>query len=171
MENWLKNKISPKKYFLMECWQIWDHFTIVILQKYLYKVVSEIDLRGRKCHFWHIQFFQKTLFLMHFRNLRVAWKMDFWPKISISETTLYRYFCHITILKWSQICKNTIRKCFFRDILFVGRFSIEIPIVPLKSGDMTKNGPIPRTKTVSESGECTDHFSTLHVFICQQGEK
>ena len=26
---------------------------------------------------------------------------------------------------------------------------------------MTKNGPIPKTKTDSESGECTDHFSTL----------
>ena len=26
---------------------------------------------------------------------------------------------------------------------------------------MTKNGPITKTKTDSESGECTDHFSTL----------
>ena len=26
---------------------------------------------------------------------------------------------------------------------------------------MTKNGPIPKTKTDSELGECTDHFSTL----------
>ena len=26
---------------------------------------------------------------------------------------------------------------------------------------MTKNGPIPKPKTDSESGECTDHFSTL----------
>ena len=26
---------------------------------------------------------------------------------------------------------------------------------------MTKNGPIPKTKTDSESGECTDHLSTL----------
>ena len=26
---------------------------------------------------------------------------------------------------------------------------------------MTKNGPIPKTKADSESGECNDHFSTL----------
>ena len=29
---------------------------------------------------------------------------------------------------------------------------------------MTKNGPTPKTKTDSESGECTDHLSFL-VFV------
>ena len=40
-----------------------------------------------------------------------------------------RYFCHITIEKWSQIYTRNIRKCFFEDILFLGAFPIVIPIV------------------------------------------
>ena len=40
-----------------------------------------------------------------------------------------RYFCHITIEKWSQICTRTIRNGFFKDILFLGLFPIVIPIV------------------------------------------
>ena len=40
-----------------------------------------------------------------------------------------RYFCHITIVKWSQICTRTTRKSFFEDIKFLAPFSIEIPIV------------------------------------------
>ena len=31
----------------------------------------------------------------------------------------------------------------------------------VKSGDMTENGCIPKTKTVLESGECTDNFSSM----------
>ena len=40
-----------------------------------------------------------------------------------------RYFCHITIKKWSLIYTRTIRKCLFKDILFLGAFPILIPIV------------------------------------------
>ena len=32
---WGNKKIFPKKHFLMEFWQMWDHFIIVIWQKYL----------------------------------------------------------------------------------------------------------------------------------------
>ena len=39
------------------------------------------------------------------------------------------YFCHITIEKWSPIYTRTIRKCLFKDILFLAAFSIVISIV------------------------------------------
>ena len=40
-----------------------------------------------------------------------------------------RYFYHITIMKWFQICTTTIRKCPFEEIFVEATFSIEIPIV------------------------------------------
>ena len=42
-----------------------------------------------------------------------------------------RYFCHITIKKWSRNCIRTIRKCFFCNIYFPRLFPIEISITPL----------------------------------------
>ena len=33
---------------------------------------------------------------------------------------------------------------------------------------MTKNGPIFKTKTVLESGECTDHFSSMEKLFNSQ---
>ena len=48
---------------------------------------------------------------------------------SILRPLYNRYFCHITIEKWSQICTRTIRNGFFKDILFLGLFPIVIPIV------------------------------------------
>ena len=50
---------------------------------------------------------------------------------SILRPLYNRYFCHITIEKWSQICTRTIRNGFFKDILFLGSFPIVIPIVNL----------------------------------------
>ena len=132
MENGPKNKISLKKHFLMVFLQIWDHFIIVIWQKYLYKVVLEIDICGQKSILWPTLRFLNCIENRNFQKNWISQKWHFCPQKSISETTIYRYFCHITILKWSQICKKSIRKSFFRDILFVGRFSIEIPIVPFK---------------------------------------
>ena len=35
-------------------------------------------------------------------------------------------------MKWSQICKKSIRKCCFRDIFILGPFSIIFPIVTFK---------------------------------------
>ena len=132
MENRPKNKISLKKHFLMVFLKIWDHFKIVIWQKYLYKVVSEIDICGQKSIFQTTPRFQKCIKNYIFWKNWICQKWHFRPRKSISETTLYRYFCHITIVKWSQICQNTIRKNFFGVILFLGQFYIEIPIVPLK---------------------------------------
>ena len=68
-----------------------------------------------KYHFWH-NFFFLLLISMLFFNLRVGQK-KICPQISISETTLYRYFCHITILKWSRIYSRTIRKCLYVIVL------------------------------------------------------
>ena len=39
-----------------------------------------------------------------------------------------RYFCHITIGKWSHICNRTNKKCILKDILVLGAFSIVFPI-------------------------------------------
>ena len=50
---------------------------------------------------------------------------------SILRPLCCRYFCQITIEKWSQICTRTITKGFFKDILFLGLFPIVIPIVNL----------------------------------------
>ena len=51
--------------------------------------------------------------------------------ISIPRPLYNRYFCPITIKKWSQICTRTINNGFFKDILFFGLFPIVIPIVNL----------------------------------------
>ena len=51
--------------------------------------------------------------------------------ISIPRPLYNRYFCPITIKKWSQICTRTIKNGFFKDILFFGLFPIVIPIVNL----------------------------------------
>ena len=50
---------------------------------------------------------------------------------SILKPLYNRYFGHITIEKWSQICTMTIRNGIFKDILFLGLFSIVFPIVNL----------------------------------------
>ena len=47
-------------------------------------------------------------------------------------------------------------------------FPLKSPLQLSKSGDMTKNGPIPETKTVLESGECTDHFSSIKKLLNSQ---
>ena len=44
-----------------------------------------------------------------------------------------RYFCHITFIKWSQICTRTTRKYFSEDIFSVGSFPIEIPMITFKT--------------------------------------
>ena len=44
-----------------------------------------------------------------------------------------RYFCHITIVKWSRINKKSIRKCILWDTFILGLFSIKFPIVTLKT--------------------------------------
>ena len=55
-----------------------------------------------------------------------------------------RYFWHITIVKCSQICQNSIRMCFFRDIFSTYPFSIIFPIIAvraLRQGErVVKNG-------------------------------
>ena len=77
------------------------------------------------------------------------------------------YFFCIDVNKWSQISTRTIKTSFFKDIFF-GLFSIEIPITTFKSGNMTKLVLSLKAKTVLESGECIDHFSSKkNIFISQ----
>ena len=68
-----------------------------------------------------------------------------------------RYFCHITIIKWCQIKTRTIRKCFLRIFNFLAYVSLKSPSWLSKSVDMTKNGPVPKTKRVLQSG--------MHLFF------
>ena len=53
------------------------------------------------------------------------------PTTPLLRPIYNRYFCHITIEKWSQIFTGTIRNGFLKDILFLGFFPIVIPIVNL----------------------------------------
>ena len=48
---------------------------------------------------------------------------------SILRPLYNRYFCNITIEKWSRIGTRTIRKCLFENIMFLGAFPTVIPIV------------------------------------------
>ena len=48
---------------------------------------------------------------------------------SVLRPLYNRYFYHITIEKWSQICTKTIRNGFFKDIQMLALFPIVIPIV------------------------------------------
>ena len=61
-----------------------------------------------------------------------------WPKKGISVhknpflRSLYkRYFCQITIVKWSRIIQKSVKKCNFWDIFILGPFSIKFPTVTL----------------------------------------
>ena len=53
-------------------------------------------------------------------------------KNHVLRSLYYRYFCHITIMKWSRINKKSINKCIFFYILILGPFAIKFPIVTLK---------------------------------------
>ena len=44
-----------------------------------------------------------------------------------------RYFCHITIVKWSWNNKKTIKQFIFLDIFILGPFSIKFPIVTFET--------------------------------------
>ena len=77
----------------------------------------------------------------YFENCRFQCNFKIWGQAEIGTSghknpilrPLYnRYFCHITIIKWSQIPKKSIRKCYFRGIFILGPFSIKFPIVTLK---------------------------------------
>lgn len=50
---------------------------------------------------------------------------------------------------------------FFGIFSFKGYFPLKFLLLLSKSGHMTKNGPIAKTKTVLESGGYTDHLSTM----------
>ena len=83
-------------------------------------------------------------FLAHPNIKRIAFPSNFkicgWAENGISVhknhvlRRLYnRYFCNITIVKWSRINKKSIRKCIFWNIFLLGPFSIKFPIVTLKT--------------------------------------
>ena len=58
-------------------------------------------------------------------NLRVGQKSSLYPKKSPILRPLYnRYFCHISIIKWSRICQNSTRKCVFGDIFLKINFPL-----------------------------------------------
>ena len=128
MENLYFEKISLKNHFLMEFWQIWDHFIIVIWQKYLLFGGLRIGFLWPEVpvlaypNFWKISVFNANLksYGRPKKGLSVQ-------KSPILRPLYNRYFCHITIIKWSRICRNSTRKCFFGDIFSTYPFSIIFP--------------------------------------------
>ena len=50
---------------------------------------------------------------------------------SILRPLYNRYFCPITVEKWSQICTWTIKNGSFKDFMFFGLFPTVIPIINL----------------------------------------
>ena len=77
----------------------------------------------------------------YFQNCRFQWNFKIWgqPKKGSSVLKnqflrpLYnRYFCHITIVKWSRIIQKSIKKCVFYDIFILGPFPIKFPTVTPK---------------------------------------
>ena len=66
---------------------------------------------------------------MHFQIFGFANNTIFDGPSAILRPLYNRYFCHITIEKWSQIYTRAIRKCLFKDILLLGAFSIVILII------------------------------------------
>ena len=75
-------------------------------------------------------FFEKCIKSRLFKKIWPCQKHHF---RSILRQLYKRYFCHITIEKWSQSCTGTIRNGFLKDILFLGSFSIVIAIVNIIS--------------------------------------
>ena len=130
MGNGAKNKISSKKHLLMVLVQIRHHFTIVMWQKYLLSSGLRIGFPWPEVPFLAYPIFlEKCSFQCNFKIIGQAKKGVSIPKSPILRPFYNRYFCHITIIKWCQICTRTIRKCFFENILFLAPFPIEIPIV------------------------------------------
>ena len=82
----------------------------------------------QKSCFWHLaQNVKRTCFACIFQIFGYAnYPISDGPS-AILRPFYNRYFCHITM--WSQIYTRTIRKCLFKDILFLGAFPIIIPIV------------------------------------------
>ena len=70
-----------------------------------------------------------TSFAYIFQMFGYGNKITYDGPSAIPRPLYNRYLCHITIEKWSQICTRTIRKCLFKDILFLGASPIVIPIV------------------------------------------
>ena len=75
---------------------------------------------------------------MHFQIIGYANNTTSDGPSVILKTLYYRYFCHITIDNWSEICTRTIRKCLFEDILFLGAFPIVIPIVDHEGVELSR---------------------------------
>ena len=72
-----------------------------------------MDFCLQKCHFRHTQIFLKLLLSVQFQNLALGKIKEFRAQKAISETTYMRYFCHITIVKWSMINQKFIGKSIF----------------------------------------------------------
>ena len=54
-------------------------------------------------------------------------------KNHVSRPLCNRYFCHITIVKWSWINQKSIKKLIFWDIIILNPFSIKSLIVTFKT--------------------------------------
>ena len=132
MENGPKIKISQKMHFLMDFWIIRHHFTIEIWQK-----VSIVKWSQK----WNFVYGSAISGIpKYFENCRFQCNFKIWGRLKKRRSVyknpflrpLYnRYFCHITIVKWSWIIQKSIKKCNFWDIFILGPFSIRFSTVTL----------------------------------------
>ena len=106
-------------------------------QKYLYKVVSEIDFCEQKSLFWPTLRFQNYIENGNFQKNGYDRNDTSGHKNPILNRLNDRYFCHITIIKW----------CFFY-IYNLGKFFIINPIVTIK----TYHHPLNSTNLVKSGG-------------------
>ena len=87
-------------------------------------MVLELHFCGRKPLFglpYDFRFALKTAIKIFFGYVRNDPSSH---KNTIPRQLNNRYFGHITIIKWSRICQNSIRKCFFKNIFLSYPISI-----------------------------------------------
>ena len=120
-------------HFLMDFLLIQEHFTIVILQKYLLYSGLGFEFLRTKIHF-----------LVQLQILKLHWKRQFSKYLGMPEMVLLSTNLHFRdhssidtfaiLLLWSglRLTKNPLKSEFFKDIFMLGPFSIKCPIVSLK---------------------------------------
>ena len=113
-----KLKYPPKTLFAGPSAILRPLHTSNVARIYILKWSHNLIWAYRSCVFDLPNFFLIACFACIFPIFEKARKRPSISPNQILRPLNNRYFCHTTIAKWSQNCTRTIRKCFFRDILF-----------------------------------------------------
>ena len=91
-------------------------------------MVLVLDFFGQKPLFWPTLIFKICIGNSNFKKVGYARNDTSNHKDLILRPLYTRYFWHITNIKWSHICQNSIRKCFletfFQNIHFLFYFPL-----------------------------------------------